>query len=165
MLTMTVVFFPSRSPSQLQVFFFFFSLYLVAVAEGGHKPCIQAFGADQFAEEDPKEGKAKSSYFNWLNFCLAIGLSISMMTLSYVQDNFNWILGFGIPCIMMVFSLLLFFLGTNTYRYSIRRDVKNPFIRISEVFVEAARNWKTSFSSQEEGAQGILSQQGSPLFK
>ena len=153
---------------QFQVIFLFLSLYLVAVAEGGHKPCTQAFGADQFDGRDSEERKAKSSYFNWLNFCAGISLSVSMLTLSYIQDQLNWVLGFGIPCILMVVALLLFLLGTNTYRYSVKREDKNPFVRISKGFVEAARNWKLNPSSEkaiEEGAQGTLSHQCSPEFK
>ena len=52
--------------------------------------------------------------------------------------------------------------------YSLKRVVKNQFIRISKVFVEVARNKKMSFSSTkaiEEEAQGTISQQGSPKFK
>ncbi|XP_034677019.1 protein NRT1/ PTR FAMILY 5.10-like isoform X1 [Vitis riparia] len=158
----------SCSPSRPQVLFFFFSLYLVAVAGGGHKTCNQAFGADQFDGQDPEECKAKSSFFNWCSFCLCIGLSVSMLTLSYIQDNLNWVLGFGIPCIAMVVALLLFLLGTDTYRYSIKRDEKSPVMRICKVFVEAARNWRITPSSEkviEEGDPGTLSHQGSQEFK
>lgn len=58
--------------SQLQVTLFFFSLYLVAIGQGGYKPCIKVFGADQFDGDDLQEAKTKSSFFNWLMFGICV---------------------------------------------------------------------------------------------
>lgn len=157
------------SPSWPQVFVFFCSLYLIAAAQGGYKPCNCAFGADQFDGQDPEESKSKSSYFNWWAFCVGLGLSVSLLTLSYVQDNLSWVVGFGLPCIAMVVALLLFLLGTDRYRYSIKREEKRPLVRIFKVFAEAARNQRTipaSEKTMEEGTSGTLSHdRGSQEFK
>lgn len=157
----------SCSPSMLQVVLFFCSLYLVAIAQGGHKPCVQAFGADQFDGQDPEECKAKSSFFNWWYFCLAAGPLIMLFFLNYVQDNLNWGLGFGIPCIFMAAALALFLLGTSTYRYSVKVDEKSPFLRIASVFILAFKNWKTTPSAlaTEEESRGTLPYEGSAQFK
>lgn len=114
---------PSSSPNQdtsnkstggfslhSQTIIFFVALYLMAVGIGGHKPCIQAFGADQFDGNDPRESKAKSSFFNWWYFGLCMGLLLGVGVLSYVQDNISWDLGFGIPCIVMSFLWSYFWL-------------------------------------------------------
>ncbi|XP_073138070.1 protein NRT1/ PTR FAMILY 5.10-like [Henckelia pumila] len=155
------------SPPQLQVFLFFFSLYVVALAQGGHKPCVQAFGADQFDEQDPIECKAKSSFFNWWYFSFSAGILVVLTVLNYIQDNLGWGLGFGVPCIVMCLALIIFFLGTKTYRFRAHSDDINPFIRIGQVFVRAVRNWQTNPTaiSTEEEAQGILAHEGIQQFK
>ena len=157
----------SCSPPMLQVILFFFALYLAAVGQGGHKPCVQAFGADQFDGQNPEESKAKSSFFNWWYFALCSGISVAFLILSYIQENLNWVLGFGLPCIVMVAALLLFLLGTKTYRYSINTNEENPFVRIGKVFVEATRNWRTmpSLKTAEEVAGETLPHHGSHQFK
>ncbi|CAA2964082.1 protein NRT1/ PTR FAMILY 5.10-like [Olea europaea var. sylvestris] len=155
------------SPPQFQVICFFFSLYLFALAQGGHKPCLQAFGADQFDEHNPKECKAKSSFFNWWCCFMNIGVVVSLYVLNYIQDNLSWGLGFGIPCILMFLALIIFLLGTMTYRFRTRTEEKSPFLRIGQVFVNAARNWRTTSAeiSKEEDFQGILPYQGSQHFR
>ncbi|XP_030937246.1 protein NRT1/ PTR FAMILY 5.10-like [Quercus lobata] len=131
--------------SELQVILFFISLYLVAVGQGGYKPCVQAFGAEKFDGEDPVECKAKSSFFNWWYFGLCAGTFVAMLIISYVQDNLSWGLGFGIPCIVMIIAFGVFLLGTRTYRYSISiKEEKNPFVRIGQVFLAAIKNWQTT---------------------
>ncbi|PON47028.1 Proton-dependent oligopeptide transporter [Parasponia andersonii] len=137
----------SCSPPELQVILFFSSLYLVAVALGGHKPCTQAFGADQFDGQDPEECKAKSTFFNWWYFGVCAGASVTRLIISYVQDNLSWALGFGIPCIAMVIALVVFLLGTTTYRYSIAQNDKGPLVRIGNVLVATFRNWRETPSN------------------
>lgn len=131
---------------QVKVIVFFCALYLIALGEGGFKVCLRAFGADQFDEQDPKESKAKSSYFNWLYFAISIGILTTRLITNYVQENLSWTLGYGIPCLSMMLALFLFLLGIKTYRFSTGgegrqgRKHDNPFVRIGRVFVAAARN-------------------------
>ncbi|CAA7052418.1 unnamed protein product [Microthlaspi erraticum] len=133
----------SKEPNQLQVILFFCSLYLIAVGQGGYNPCIKAFGADQFDVNDLTEAQAKSSYFNWLMFGCCASIFITRLVSNYIQENLSWSLGFGIPSVCMLLALFLFLLGTKTYRFSNGRGSnKNPFARISCVFLEAVKNKK-----------------------
>ncbi|XP_009104877.1 protein NRT1/ PTR FAMILY 5.14 [Brassica rapa] len=133
------------SSSLLNVLFFF-SLYLVAIGQSGHKPCVQAFGADQFDEKDPREQRDRSSFFNWWYLSLSAGICLAIVVVVYIQEAVGWALGFGIPCVFMVISLFLFVVGRRSYRYSKRRHEKetNPFTRIGRVFFRAFKNRRLS---------------------
>ncbi|CAI9114926.1 OLC1v1015751C1 [Oldenlandia corymbosa var. corymbosa] len=155
------------SPPQIQVIIFFVSLYLVAIAQGMHRPCVQAFGAEQFDAEDPGEAKAKSSFFNWWSFIVNIAITATFMVLSYIEENLSWGLGFGIPCLVIGFALILFFLGTATYRFHATSHKGSPLQRLGWVLMNAARNWRNSSSAKymEEGNQKIVPFLGSQEFK
>ncbi|KAK9073478.1 hypothetical protein SSX86_007802 [Deinandra increscens subsp. villosa] len=157
----------SSCPPRLQVITFFVSLYLVAFAQGGHKPCVQAFGADQFDADDPKELKSKSSFFNWWYFGLCGGSTVGIFVVSYIQENLSWGLGFGIPCIIMGFALIMFLLGTMSYRFQEKTQGRNGLIRIGSVFVKALRNWRTIYPtvSPQEQAGGTSLHQDPQEFR
>uniref|UniRef100_M8CDJ5 Peptide transporter PTR2 n=1 Tax=Aegilops tauschii TaxID=37682 RepID=M8CDJ5_AEGTA len=123
--------------SSLQTAFFYVSLYLVAIAQSGHKPCVQAFGADQFDATDPAESLARGSFFNWWYFGICGSATVTIALMSYVQDNVSWGIGFGVPCVVMVLALAVFLLGTKTYRfYDNSGDGKGAgvFSRVVEAF-------------------------------
>ncbi|VAH82269.1 unnamed protein product [Triticum turgidum subsp. durum] len=131
------------SPSPVQVTIFYVSLYLVALAEAGHKPCAQAFGADQFDQHHPEESVSRSSFFNWWYFGMCSGTAATTMVSSYIQDNIGWGLGFGIPCLVMVFALAMFLLGTRRYRYYTSTQ-SSPFARLARAFVALLKGSKSS---------------------
>ncbi|KAF2297376.1 hypothetical protein GH714_022067 [Hevea brasiliensis] len=141
------------------------SFIIVAVGQGGHKPCVQAFGADQFNALDPKESGAKRSFFNWWYFSFSAGINLSLIVVVYIQENLNWVLGFGIPCIVMLAALLVFLLGSRTYRYSIKGNEQNPFIRIGRVIVRAARNWRSAPLGLAAEEETYMCDQSSEQFK
>ncbi|CAA7052408.1 unnamed protein product [Microthlaspi erraticum] len=125
----------------LQVTLFFCSLYVIAIGQGGYKPCIKVFGADQFDGNDLKEAQAKSSFFNWMMFGNCASIVMTRFVSNFIQENVSWSLGFGIPSVSMLLALFLFLLGTSSYRFSTERGgKKNPFARIGRVFVEAIKN-------------------------
>nr|GEW15315.1 proton-dependent oligopeptide transporter family [Tanacetum cinerariifolium] len=156
----------SSCSSHLQVIMFFVSLYLVAFAQGCHKPCVLAFGADQFDATDPDECRAKSSFFNWWYLGMCAGPAFGIFILSYIQENLSWSLGFAIPCMVMGFALIIFSLGTITYRFPKKTEDKSALVRIGQVFVEAARNWRTTCLEVcvENKAYETLTHQGSQEF-
>ncbi|KAJ3677983.1 hypothetical protein LUZ60_001786 [Juncus effusus] len=129
-------------PSAFQLAFFFVSLYLVAIAQGFDKPCSLAFGADQFDQDDLIECASRSSFFNWWYFAMSMGITISVLVLSYIQDNVGWGLGFGMPCIIMILALILFLIGTKTYRFYVM-EKDSPFVRIGKTFFYLATSrWR-----------------------
>ncbi|KAH6824501.1 SNF2 domain-containing protein / helicase domain-containing protein / F-box family protein [Perilla frutescens var. hirtella] len=58
----------STVPPHIRHTVFFIALYILTVGEGGHKPCVQTFAADQFDESIAEEKAAKSSFFNWWSY-------------------------------------------------------------------------------------------------
>lgn len=64
---------------------FFVALYILSVGEGGHKPCVQTFAADQFDEDSLEDKKVKSSFFNWWFFGIVAGSSSAILAVIYVE--------------------------------------------------------------------------------
>lgn len=128
---------PEASAAQYAIFFF--GLYLIALGTGGIKPCVSSFGADQFDDTDSTERVKKGSFFNWFYFSINIGALISSSFLVWVQDNWGWGLGFGIPTLFMALAIGSFFLGTSLYRF--QKPGGSPLTRICQVVVASVRKW------------------------
>ncbi|KAL5570187.1 hypothetical protein UlMin_026762 [Ulmus minor] len=119
---------------------FFVALYIIAVGEGGHKPCVQTFAADQFDEGSPEAREAKSSFFNWWFIGIVAGSTASTLLVAYIQDNICWTLGFGLMAVVVAAALVLFVVGIKRYRKQVIEG--SPFTMVAQVLVAAARKWR-----------------------
>ncbi|KAF8649061.1 hypothetical protein HU200_064437 [Digitaria exilis] len=127
-------------PTLPQYLVYFVGLYMIALGAGGIKPCVSSFGADQFDDTDAVEKTKKGSFFNWFYFCINIGSLISGTVLIWVQENYGYGIGFGIPTFFIALAIGSFFIGSEIYRFQIPGG--SPLTRACQVVVAATRKRK-----------------------
>nr|GEZ93531.1 protein NRT1/ PTR FAMILY 5.4 [Tanacetum cinerariifolium] len=127
---------------------FFLALHVINVGEGGHRPCIQTFAADQFEDDIPEEKAAKSSFFNWWYLGIVLGGVTATLVVSYVQDNASWGWGFAIPAMVVAAAFVVFLAGKSTYRREVK--VRNPFTKVAQVILAALKKRKLSLENESD---------------
>ncbi|XP_050236098.1 protein NRT1/ PTR FAMILY 7.2-like [Mercurialis annua] len=133
---------PCGSHSTSAIAFFYLSIYLVALGNGGYQPNIATFGADQFDEDHLNEGYSKMAFFSYFYLALNLGSLFSNTVLGYFEDQGLWALGFWASTGSAVLALLLFLCGTPRYRHFTPKG--NPLARFCQVLAAATRNsWKS----------------------
>ncbi|XP_068926108.1 solute carrier family 15 member 2-like isoform X4 [Petaurus breviceps papuanus] len=94
-------------------------LFLIALGTGGIKPCVSAFGGDQFEEEHAKE---RSRFFSVFYLAINAGSLISTFVTPMLRGDVQcfggdcYALAFGVPGMLMVLALVVFALGTKLYK-------------------------------------------------
>ncbi|KAL4562108.1 hypothetical protein LXL04_034302 [Taraxacum kok-saghyz] len=136
-------------PLEHRVIPFFLALYIINIGEGGHRPCIQTFAADQFDDHLPEEKAAKSSFFNWWYLGIVLGAITAILVVVSVQDNIGWGWGFAIPAIVVAAALGVFLAGKNRYR--LEAPVGSPITKVAQVIVAAARKRRLSLENDGSG--------------
>ncbi|GLT77702.1 hypothetical protein SLA2020_492640 [Shorea laevis] len=137
-----------KKASTLQLGVFFGALYILAVGTGGTKPNISTIGADQFDDFHPKEKAQKLSFFNWWMFSIFFGTLFANTVLVYIQDNVGWTLGYGLPTLGLLISIVIFLAGTPFYRHRVPSG--SPFTRMARVIVAALRKWRVPLPSNPQ---------------
>ncbi|XP_048232150.1 protein NRT1/ PTR FAMILY 4.3 [Ricinus communis] len=114
---------------------FFVALYLVALGSGCVKPNMIAHGADQFNQNNTKQSKKLSSYFNAAYFAFSMGELIALTVLVWVQTHSGMDVGFGVSAAAMAMGLISLVSGTLYYRN--KPPQGSIFVPIAQVFVAA----------------------------
>ncbi|XP_075333813.1 solute carrier family 15 member 1b [Odontesthes bonariensis] len=95
-------------------------LILIALGTGGIKPCVAAFGGDQF--EDHQE-KQRSTFFSIFYLSINAGSLLSTVITPILRAQECGIhvkqqcypLAFGVPAALMVVALIVFIIGSGMY--------------------------------------------------
>ncbi|XAR56251.1 hypothetical protein NMG60_11036657 [Bertholletia excelsa] len=114
---------------------FFVALYLVALGSGCVKPNMISHGADQFNQDEPKQSKKLSSYFNAAYFAFSLGELVALTLLVWVQTHSGMDVGFGVSAAVMAMGLISLVCGTAVYRNKLPQG--SIFTPIAQVFVAA----------------------------
>ncbi|KAL3275458.1 hypothetical protein HHI36_020218 [Cryptolaemus montrouzieri] len=128
------------SVSTLELSTMFFTpvgLFLIAFGTGGVKPCVAAFGGDQFYLPDQCE--ELQHFFSLFYFSINLGGFMGMIITPILRKSVTcfgedtcYPLGFGFPAALMILSIVLFIIGKPWYR------LKNPKENVMLDFIKCA---------------------------
>uniref|UniRef100_A0A8C6QL36 Solute carrier family 15 member 1 n=1 Tax=Nannospalax galili TaxID=1026970 RepID=A0A8C6QL36_NANGA len=96
-------------------------LVLIALGTGGIKPCVSAFGGDQFEEGQEKQ---RNRFFSIFYLAINAGSLISTIITPILRvqqcgihsQQACYPLAFGVPAALMAVSLIVFVLGSRMYK-------------------------------------------------
>jgi solute carrier family 15 (oligopeptide transporter), member 1 len=85
-------------------------LFIIAVGTGGIKPCVSAFGGDQFVR--PQQDRQLETFFSIFYFAINAGSLISTFVTPILREdvkcfdqNTCFPLAFGVPAILMIIAV------------------------------------------------------------
>lgn len=128
-------------------------LVLIAVGTGGIKPCVAAFGGDQFIL--PQQERYLSTFFSLFYFSINSGSLISTFltpllrsSVSCFGDTTCYSLAFLVPAILMTLSIIIFILGKPLYK--IIKPTGNVVLNVSKCVSHAIYRKITSKSVKKQ---------------
>ncbi|XP_074920796.1 solute carrier family 15 member 1 [Chelonoidis abingdonii] len=118
-------------------------LILIAFGTGGIKPCVSAFGGDQFEEEQEKQ---RNRFFSLFYLSVNAGSLLSTIITPILRGEECGIhtkqqcypLAFGVPAALMAVSLMVFVLGSKMYKKA--HPQGNIMLEVSKCVAFAVKN-------------------------
>ncbi|KAK9877999.1 hypothetical protein WA026_020212 [Henosepilachna vigintioctopunctata] len=118
-------------------------LFLIAVGSGGIKPCVSAFGGDQFVL--PQQEKLLVTFFSLYYAAINAGSLISTFLTPVLREDVHcfgnsscYPLAFGVPGILMIISIVIFGLGRPLYK--IRKPEGNIIVKVVKCMGHAIKS-------------------------
>ncbi|XP_020290998.1 peptide transporter family 1 isoform X2 [Pseudomyrmex gracilis] len=118
-----------------------FGLFLIALGTGGIKPCVSAFGGDQFVL--PQQERYLTMFFSVFYFSINTGSLISTLLTPTLRELECWndkcfSLAFLVPAVLMIVSIVVFAMGKRLYK--IVKPKGNLIVTVSQCIGHAIYN-------------------------
>ncbi|KAI1885242.1 hypothetical protein AGOR_G00218150 [Albula goreensis] len=112
---------PDVGDSTVHIVLSMLGLVLIAFGTGGIKPCVSAFGGDQFEEEHTEE---RRKFFSIFYMSINAGSVLSTVITPILRGDVEcfggdcYALAFGVPAALMIIALVVFIAGSGLYKKS-----------------------------------------------
>ncbi|CAH1284894.1 unnamed protein product [Diabrotica balteata] len=127
-------------------------LMIIGIGTGGIKPCVAAFGGDQFRL--PQQAKELERFFSLFYFSVNAGGLLSMFVTPILRNDVHCFgnnscfpLAFAVPGILMVIAVVIFAAGRPTYR--IKKPEGNVIVQVTKCIACAIKNKLKSNEKKE----------------
>lgn len=110
---------PTVGDSTMHIALSMIGLILIAFGTGGIKPCVAAFGGDQFDEENASE---RQKFFSVFYMSINAGSLLSTLITPILRSDVQcfgddcYALAFGVPAALMAVALVVFIGGSGLYK-------------------------------------------------
>ncbi|XP_042350019.1 solute carrier family 15 member 2 [Plectropomus leopardus] len=110
---------PTVGNSNMHIGLSMAGLILIAIGTGGIKPCVAAFGGDQFDEEHVSE---RQKFFSIFYMSINAGSLLSTVITPILRSDVQcfggdcYALAFGVPAALMLVALVVFIAGSVLYK-------------------------------------------------
>lgn len=115
-----------------QLLYLYSCFGLISIGAGSIRSSSMAFGADQLQiQENEKNTGVLESFFSWYNICVSVSMFVAFSCLVYIQDNFGWKVGFGVPAVFAFFSAVVYFMASPFYvKLKTRKSILTGFAQV-----------------------------------
>ncbi|XP_031180175.1 solute carrier family 15 member 2 [Sander lucioperca] len=110
---------PTVGNNSMHIALSMLGLILIAFGTGGIKPCVAAFGGDQFDEE---HGSERQKFFSIFYMSINAGSLLSTVITPILRGDVQcfggdcYALAFGVPALLMIVALVVFTAGSVLYK-------------------------------------------------
>ncbi|KAE8299710.1 hypothetical protein D5F01_LYC02123 [Larimichthys crocea] len=110
---------PTVGNSSVHIALSMVGLILIAFGTGGIKPCVAAFGGDQFGEDNVRE---RQKFFSIFYMSINAGSLLSTVITPILRSDVQcfggdcYALAFGVPAALMIVALVVFIAGSGMYK-------------------------------------------------